>query len=86
MRSTLISAISDDALLQHADARFDQPLPLLRGLILGVLAQIAELARALDLLRQLELQLAIERLDFVLELLDQPIFHRVGHGRIRARS
>ena len=61
MRSTLISAISADALLQHADARLDQPLPLLRRLVLGVLAQIAQLARALDLLRQLELQLVVER-------------------------
>ena len=63
-----------DALLQHADARFDEPLPLLRRLVFGVLAQVAELARALDFLRQLELQLAVERLDLVFELLDQPSF------------
>ena len=64
------------ALLEHADARLDEPLPLLRGLVLGVLAQVAQLARALDLLGQLELQLAVERVDLVLELLDQSLFHR----------
>ncbi len=46
------------ALLQHADARLDEPLPFLGGRVLGVLAQVAELAGALDFLRQLELQLA----------------------------
>ena len=72
-----------DALLQHADPRLDQALPLFRRVVLRVLAQVAQLARALDLLRQLELQLAIERLDFVLEFLDQTIFHRVSrHGRL----
>ena len=64
-----------DALLEHADPRFDQPLPLLGGRVLGVLAQIAQLAGALDLLRQLQLQLAIERVNLVLELLDQSLFH-----------
>src|SRR5262249_17695319 len=67
------------AFLQHADARLDEPLPLFRRVIFGVLAQIAQLARALDFLRQLELQLAIQRLDLVLELLDQSIFHRCRH-------
>ena len=70
------------ALLQHADPRFDQPLTLLRRVVLGVLAQVAQLARALDLPRQLDLQLAIERVDLVFELLDQPLFHRFRHGRV----
>ena len=59
--STFISAISATRFCSMLMRDFDQPLALLRGLILRVLAQIAELARALDLLRQLELQLVIER-------------------------
>ncbi len=43
-------------------------------MVLGVLAQIAELARPLDLLRQLALQLLLELCDFVLELLQQSRF------------
>ena len=68
------------ALLQHADARLDQPLALLGRVVLGVLAQVAQLARAQDFPRQLDLQLAIERVNLVLELLDQPLFHRFRHG------
>src|SRR5262249_13058369 len=64
------------ALLQHADARFDEPLALLGRLIFRVFAKIAQLARTLDLLRQLELQLVIQRRDFVFELPDQPFLHR----------
>src|SRR4029077_197396 len=70
-----------DTLLQHADLRFDQPLPLLRRLVLGVLTQVAQLARALDLLRQFELQLVVQLLDFVFEFLDQALFHRFPMGR-----
>ncbi len=62
-------------LLQHRDARVDDPLPFLGGLVLGVLAQIAVLARALDLPRQVDLQLALERGDFVVESLENPILH-----------
>ena len=68
-----------DALLEHRDAGVDDLLPLLGGLVLGVLAQVAQLARALDLLRQLELQLALERGDLVVETLQNAIFH----GRFR---
>src|SRR5665213_2755690 len=68
------------ALLEHADPRLDEALPLLRRLVLGVLAQVAQLARALDLLRQLELQLVIQRLNLVLELANQAIFHPYSHG------
>src|SRR4051812_44150854 len=69
-----------DPLLQHADARLDEPLAFFRRRVLRVLAQIAELAGALDLIRQLEFQLVIERLDLVLELPNQPIFHRGCHA------
>ena len=64
-----------DALLQQADARLDEPLPFFRRLVLGVLAQVAELARALDLARQLGLQLLVELRDLVLEFLQDPLFH-----------
>ena len=66
-----------DTLLQHADASFDQALALLGRLVLGVLTEIAELPRALDLLRQLRLQLAVELLNLVFELLENPGFHVV---------
>ena len=73
-----------DALLQHADARFDQALPLFRGVILGVLPQVAQLARALDLLRQLGLQLLLELMDLFFELLQETRLHR-GDGSTRMR-
>src|SRR6185295_1624702 len=50
-----------------------EPMPLLGRGVFGVFTQIAQLARPLDLLGQLQLQLAIKRLDFILELLDQPL-------------
>jgi hypothetical protein len=64
-----------DTLLEHGNPRLDERLPLFRGVILGVLAEIAELPRAFDFLRQLRLELAIERDDLVLELSHQLIFH-----------
>jgi hypothetical protein len=45
--------------------------------VLGVLAEIAQLAGSLDFLGKLQLQLAIERMNLVFELLDQPLFHRL---------
>src|SRR5687767_14823136 len=65
-----------DALLQHRDARVEDRLTLFGRFILGVLAQIAQLAGALNLLRKIDLQLALERGDFVVELLQNPLFHR----------
>jgi len=65
-----------DAPFQHADARLEVPLPLFRGLVLGVLAQVAMLPRPLDLLGQLRLELALQLLDFVFEASDQPGLHR----------
>ena len=64
-----------DALLEQADPRLDEALALLRGVILRVLAQVAELARALDFLRQLGLELAVQPLDLVLELLEELRLH-----------
>ena len=64
-----------DALLQQADPRLDEALPLLRGVILRVLAQIAELARALNFLRQLCLQFPVQSVDLVLELLQELRLH-----------
>src|SRR4029453_15353018 len=59
----------------------DVGLPLLRGVIFGILAEVAELARAFDFLGQLRLELAIERDDLILELSQQLIFHRTGTNR-----
>ena len=61
---------------EHADARLEIALPLLGRVVLGVLAQVAQLARALDLLGQFDLQLALERLDLVFEPFDQVCLHR----------
>ena len=76
MRSRLISRDLADALLQHGDAGVDDLLALLGGLVFGVLAQVAQLARALDLLGELDLQLALEDRDLVVETLENPLFHR----------
>ena len=59
------------ALLEHADAGLQERLPLLGGLVLRVLAKVAEFARTLDLLGELRLELAIQRRDLVLELPEQ---------------
>ena len=67
MRSRFSSEISLTRLRSMRDARVDELLPLLGRLVLGVLAQIAELARTLDLLRQLGLELPFQLGDFVLE-------------------
>ena len=64
------------ALLQHRHARLDEALPLLGRGVLRVLAQIAQLARALNLLWQLVRELALEHADLVFESLDEPCFHR----------
>jgi hypothetical protein len=66
-----------DTLLQQADAGLDQALTLLGRLVFGVLAQVAQLARPLDLLRQLGLQLLLELMDLVLELPEQAGLHRL---------
>ena len=64
------------ALLEHRDARFDEPLAFLRGVIFGVLAQVTELTGALNLLGQILRQFLLEHGDFLLESLDQRGFHR----------
>jgi hypothetical protein len=48
---------------------------IFRSLILRVLAQVAELARTLDFLRQLVVQLAFELRDFVFEFPEYFRFH-----------
>ena len=63
------------ALLQHRDARLDVRLAFLGGVVLGVFAQVSQFAGTFDLERQLELELAIERGDLVVELLEQLFFH-----------
>src|SRR5262245_50429683 len=65
------------AALQHGNAGVDVGLAFLRGLIFGVLAQVAQLAGALDLLGELHVQLALERVDLVFESLDEFFFHRL---------
>ncbi|MNC93929.1 hypothetical protein D3C83_106670 [compost metagenome] len=64
-----------DPLLQHGDAGVDDLLPLLGRLVFGVFAQVAELARPLDLLRQVDLQLALERRNLIVEPLEDPFLH-----------
>ena len=64
-----------DPFLQHRDLRVDDPLPLLGRLVLGVLAQIAQLAGALDLPGQLQMQLPLECGDLITETLYDAIFH-----------
>ena len=55
---------------------FTMLLTFLGGLVLGVLAQIPKLARALDLFRQIHLQFALEPCDFIVESLENSVFHR----------
>src|SRR5262245_60665896 len=65
-------------LLEQADPRLHQTLPLFRRMILGVLTQIAQLTRALDFFRQLRLQLALQLLDLFFEFLENLRFHWVN--------
>src|SRR5688572_20600591 len=55
--------------VELADPRLQVALPLLGRLVLGVFTQVAVLPRALDLLRQRDLQLVVEGADLLLELL-----------------
>ncbi len=64
-----------DALLEQADPCLDETLAFLRGVVLGVLAQVSELARALNFLREFGLELAVQSLDLVLELLEELRLH-----------
>ena len=50
-----------------AETRLYELLSLERCLVFGVLAQVAQLARTLDLFRQLVLQLSLELLQLALE-------------------
>ncbi len=66
-----------DTLLEHGDTRIDDILALLRRFVLGVLAQVAQFAGALNLLREIDLQLALQRGDLVVEFLEDPVLHLV---------
>ncbi len=61
-------------------------LPLLGRLVLGVLPQVAELARPLDLLWQLRLQFPLELLNLVLESLQNLRFHRSSGSNVRGNA
>ena len=75
IRSRLTIADLANPPLQHRDPGVEDLLPFLRRLVLGVLAQVAELARTLDLLRELDLQLPFERGDFFVESFENAVFH-----------
>src|SRR5205814_3171143 len=61
-------------------------LPLLRGLVLRVFAQVAVLPRTLNLLRQVDLPLAFERGDFIGESLENTVFHGENDFNIMVRE
>ena len=73
--SRFISWISLTRFCSRLIRDFDEALALLGRLVFGVLAQVAELAGALDFLRQLRLQLAVQAHDLVLELLEELLLH-----------
>jgi TrmH family RNA methyltransferase len=62
--------------LEHGNTRLHVGLPFFGCLILSVFTQITELARALDLFRQLRFQFSLECRDFVFKPLEQSLFHR----------
>ena len=66
--------------LQHGDAGVDVGLAFFRRLVLGVLAQVAELARALNLFGELLVQLALEGVQLVFKSLEKSFFHRSNIG------
>jgi hypothetical protein len=61
--------------LQHRDPRLHEALAFLRGGVLSVLAQVAELAGALDLFRELRIELALEAGNLVVKPLENSFFH-----------
>ena len=61
--------------LTQRDPELLRDVALLRGMIFRVFAEIAQLSRALNLLRELRLQLSIELLDLLFELFQNPGFH-----------
>ena len=75
MRSRLIICTAATRRCSIAMRACTKRLPLLRGVVFGVLAQIAELAGAPDLLRQLGVELAFEQGDLVLQPLENLLFH-----------
>src|SRR5258708_1108450 len=65
--------------VEVAQARLEEALTLLGRLVLGVLAQVAVLPGAENLLRKLHLQLVVESTDLLLE----PLLDLVHYGRPR---
>ena len=62
--------------LEHGNPRVDDVLAILCRLVLSVLAQVPEFAGPLDLFRQIDLQLTFKHGDFIIESLENPVFHR----------
>ena len=74
--SRLIELDVRHALLQHRDPRLHVRLALLGGVVLGVLAQVPELARALDLSGSSSFSSRSSAADLVVELLEQLFLHQ----------
>ena len=64
------------ALAELTESRLNELLPLERGLVLAVLAQVAELHRLPNFLRKRDVQLVLQLFDFFAELLLQLFDHR----------
>jgi hypothetical protein len=70
---------SGQPLSQLAEPRLDELLPLQRGFVFAVLAQVAELDRFADLGRQRDVELVLETIQLDLELLLQLFDHESVH-------
>jgi TrmH family RNA methyltransferase len=62
-------------LLQHRDPGIDNALTFLGRFVLRVFTQVTVLARALDFLRQIDFQFALERRDFIGKSLENAVLH-----------
>jgi len=67
-----------EPLAQLTETSVHVTLPLLGGVILGVLREITVLAGGLELLGKLDVELVFQRFDLVLELLQEILFHDSG--------
>ncbi len=75
-----------EALPEVADARLHELLAGERGVVLGVLPEVAELFGALDLARQVDAQLGLQLVQFALELLLDAFGHFLFPSLLRALS
>src|SRR5205823_10284170 len=71
-----------EALAQLLHARLNVLLARERGVILGVLSQVAELLCALDLARQVHVQLLVQLVQLPLELLLYDLCHLISSARV----